>query len=89
MGNFDFPKVWWGGGPYRLVGGQLPPLAPMVATALRTSMSTSTYTQRQKSPEFFEVGNDAFVLLQEEVQVLRVADGVRLRVGDEVLNSVE
>ena len=37
MGNFDFPKVWWGGGQYRLVGGwgQLPPLAPMVATALR------------------------------------------------------
>ena len=34
MGNFDVPKVWWGG-QYRLVGGgQLPPLAPMVATAL-------------------------------------------------------
>ena len=33
MGNFDFPKVWWGGGQYRLVRGNCP-LAPMVATAL-------------------------------------------------------
>ena len=34
MGNFDFPKVWWGGNTDWWGGGQLPPLAPMVATAL-------------------------------------------------------
>ena len=33
MGNFDFPKVWGGGIPIG-GGGQLTPLAPMVATAL-------------------------------------------------------
>ena len=34
IGNFDFPKVWWGAIPIGGGGGQLPPLAPMVTTAL-------------------------------------------------------
>ena len=42
MGNFNFPKVWWG--EYRLVGGgeQLTPLAPMVATALNKEVQRYT-----------------------------------------------
>ena len=34
MGNFDFLKVWWGGNTDWWGGGQFPPLAPIVATAL-------------------------------------------------------
>ena len=35
MGNFNFAKVWWGGNTdWWGGGGQLPPHAPMVATAL-------------------------------------------------------
>ena len=36
MGNFDFLKVWWGEGAIPIGGGQLPPPAPIVATALST-----------------------------------------------------
>ena len=42
MGNFDFPKVWWGGNTDWWGGGQLPPLAPMVATALRIDAPIQT-----------------------------------------------
>ena len=57
MGNFDFSKVWWGGGQYRLVGGQLPPLAPMVATAL-----DCPHNPRRKALEGTVTGIPAFTI---------------------------
>ena len=44
MGNFDFPKVWGGGIP---IGGWAiaPPLAPMVATALRQSSEEAKFSK--------------------------------------------
>ena len=48
MVNFNFPKVWWGGNKYWW-GGQLPPHAPMVATALHAMEVFSRLSAEQQN----------------------------------------